>query len=329
MSKKPDFTHLHVHTEFSLLDGMSKIDALMDETKALGMDSIAITDHGALYGTVQFVQAATKRGIKPIIGVETYVARRGMGDKEGKADQQPFHLVLLATSATGYRNLCRLVTDAHLDGMYYKPRIDLEHLAKHSEGLIGLSGCLNGEIARALEVDDWEHARALAGRYGDIFGKDRFYLEVQDHGLPEQKRLNEQLFKLAPEVGLPLVLTNDLHYVKATQQEAHDVLLCIGTASNLETPNRMRFNSGDFYLKSPAQMAALFPDRPELLRNTRVISDAVDFNLPLGQLRMPDVEVPKGESVDSWLRKEAERDLYAAMGALRTQHVSEWIMNSG
>ncbi|MFY8167231.1 MAG: DNA polymerase III subunit alpha, partial [Candidatus Limnocylindrus sp.] len=318
MSKKPDFTHLHVHTEFSLLDGMSKIDALMDETKALGMDSIAITDHGALYGTVQFVQAATKRGIKPIIGVETYVARRGMGDKEGKADQQPFHLVLLATSATGYRNLCRLVTDAHLDGMYYKPRIDLEHLAKYAEGLIGLSGCLNGEIARALEVDDWEHARALAGRYGDIFGKDRFYLEVQDHGLPEQKRLNEQLFKLAPEVGLPLVLTNDLHYVKATQQEAHDVLLCIGTASNLETPNRMRFNSGDFYLKSPAQMAALFPDRPELLRNTRVISDAVDFNLPLGQLSMPHVGVPKGESVDSWLRKEAERGLARRYGTAST-----------
>jgi DNA polymerase-3 subunit alpha len=314
VSKKPDFTHLHVHTEFSLLDGMSKIDALMDETKALGMDSIAITDHGALYGTVQFVQAATKRGIKPIIGVETYVARRGMGDKEGKADQQPFHLVLLATNAVGYRNLCRLVTDAHLDGMYYKPRIDLDHLAKYSEGLIGLSGCLNGEIARALEVDDWEHARALAGRYGDIFGKDRFYLEVQDHGLPEQKRLNEQLFKLAPEVGLPLVLTNDLHYVRAQQREAHDVLLCIGTASNLETPGRMRFNSGEFYLKSPAQMAALFPDRPDLLLNTRAISEAVDFKLTLGQPRMPDVEVPKGETVESWLRKEAERGLLRRYG---------------
>jgi DNA polymerase-3 subunit alpha len=278
------------------------------------MDSIAITDHGALYGTVQFVQAAVKRGIKPIIGVETYVARRGMADKEGKADQQPFHLVLLATNATGYRNLCRLVTDAHLDGMYYKPRIDLDHLAKHSEGLIGLSGCLNGEIARALEVDDWEHARNLAGRYGEIFGKERFYLEVQDHGLPEQKRLNEQLFKLAPEVGLPLVLTNDLHYVRAQQQEAHDVLLCIGTASNLETPGRMRFNSGEFYLKSPAQMATLFPDRPELLLNTRAISEAVDFKLTLGQPRMPDVEVPKGETVESWLRKEAERGLVRRYG---------------
>ena len=295
---------------------MSKIDALMEETKSLGMDSIAITDHGALYGTVQFVQAATKRGIKPIIGVETYVARRGMTDKEGKADQQPFHLVLLAKNATGYRNLCRLITDAHLDGMYYKPRIDLEHLARFSEGLIGLSGCLNGEIARALEVDDWEHARSRAGAYGEIFGKGNFYLEIQNHGLPEQQRLNEQLFRLGPEVGLPLVLTNDLHYVQARQQEAHDVLLCIGTASNLETPGRMRFNSGDFYLKSPAQMAALFPERPDLLRNTRTISDAVDFNLALGQLRMPDVEVPQGETVDSWLRKEAERGLIRRYGTV-------------
>ena len=314
MSKSADFTHLHVHSEFSLLDGMSKIESLLDETQALGMDSIAITDHGALYGTVQFVQAATKRGIKPIIGVETYVARRGMADKEGKADQQPFHLVLLATNATGYRNLCRLVTDAHLDGMYYKPRIDLAHLAKHSEGLIGLSGCLNGEIARALEVDDWAHARDLAGRYGEIFGRGRFYLEVQDHGLPEQRRLNEQLFKLGPEVGLPLVLTNDLHYVHAEQREAHDVLLCIGTATNLETPGRMRFNSGEFYLKSPAQMATLFPDRPDLLSNTRAISESVQFDLELGRPRMPDVDVPKGETVESWLRKEAERGLERRYG---------------
>lgn len=160
MSAKTDFTHLHVHSEFSLLDGMSNLEALMEETKRLGMDSIALTDHGALYGSVQFVQEAKKHGIKPIIGVETYVARRGMRDKEGKADQQPFHLIALATSATGYRNLCRIVTDAHLDGLYYKPRTDHDHLARHAEGLVGLSGCLNGEIARALEVDDWEHARA-------------------------------------------------------------------------------------------------------------------------------------------------------------------------
>ena len=314
MSAKTDFTHLHVHSEFSLLDGMSNLDALMEETKRLGMDSIALTDHGALYGAVQFVQAAKQHGIKPIIGVETYVARRGMRDKEGKADQQPFHLIALATSGTGYRNLCRVVTDAHLDGLYYKPRTDHEHLARHAEGLVGLSGCLNGEIARALEVDDWEHARALAGKYGEIFGKGRFFLEVQDHGLPEQRRLNEQLFRLAPEVGLPLVLTNDLHYVRADQRDAHDVLLCIGTASNLETPGRMKFGSGDFYLKSPEQMASLFPDRPELLNNTRLIAEMVDFNLELGTTRVPDIEVPAGETVETWLTKEAERGLVRRFG---------------
>lgn len=314
MSAKPDFTHLHVHSEFSLLDGMSNLESLMEETKRLGMDSIALTDHGALYGSVQFVQAAKRHGIKPIIGVETYVARRGMRDKEGKADQQPFHLIALATSGTGYRNLCRIVTDAHLDGLYYKPRTDHDHLARHAEGLVGLSGCLNGEIARALEVDDWEHARALAGKYGEIFGKGRFFLEVQDHGLPEQRRLNEQLFRLAPEVGLPLVLTNDLHYVRADQRDAHDVLLCIGTASNLETPGRMKFGSGDFYLKSPEQMAALFPDRPELLKNTRLIAEMVDFNLELGTTRVPDIEVPVGENVETWLTKEAERGLVRRFG---------------
>lgn len=286
----------------------------MEETKRLGMDSIALTDHGALYGAVEFVEQANKHGIKPILGVETYVARRGMRDKEGKADQQPFHLIALATSAAGYRNLCRIVTDAHLDGLYYKPRTDHEHLARHADGLVGLSGCLNGEIARALEVDDWEHARSLAGRYGEIFGKGRFFLEVQDHGLPEQRRLNEQLFRLAREVGLPLVLTNDLHYVHANQRDAHDVLLCIGTASNLETPGRMKFGSGEFYLKSPEQMAALFPERPELLRNTRLIAEMVDFNLELGTLRLPNIEVPAGEDVNTWLRKEAERGLTRRYG---------------
>ena len=192
-----------------------------------------------------------------------------MTDKEGKADSQPFHLVLLATDMTGYRNLCRLVTDAHIDGYYYKPRIDREHLAKHSEGLVGLSACLGGEIPKALEAEDWELARRLAGEYGDIFGKDRFFLELQDHGIPEQRRLNEQLLRLAPETGLPLVVTNDLHYVHQEQHEAHDVLLCVGTGSNLDTPNRMRFEGQEFYLKTAAEMHALFPDQREALLNTR------------------------------------------------------------
>ncbi len=304
-----DFTHLHVHTEFSLLDGLGRINDLVSEASALGFDSLAITDHGALYGAVAFYQAATQRGIKPIIGIETYVARRSMTDREGKADAQPFHLVLLAKNWTGYQNLCRLVTDAHLDGYYYKPRIDHDHLAKHSEGLIGLSACLGGEIPKALEVDDWESARRLAGTYRDILGPDNFYLELQDHGIPLQRRLNEQLLRLAPEVGLRLIASNDLHYVRRTQAEAHDVLLCIGTGSNLDTPNRLRFESQEFYLKSAAEMESLFRDVPEALRNTRRVAEMVDLKMQFGQLRLPHFPVPEGHTVESWLRVECDRGL--------------------
>src|SRR5580765_7257195 len=311
-----DFTHLHVHSEFSLLDGLGRITELVDTAAQLGMDSMAITDHGALYGAVAFYQAARTKGIKPIIGVETYVARRSMTDKEGKADAQPFHLILLAQDLAGYRNLCRLVTDAHIDGYYYKPRIDREHLAKHSEGLIGLSSCLSGEIPKALEVEDWELARSVAGQYGDIFGKDGFFLELQDHGMADQHRLNEQLLRLAPQAGLPLVVTNDLHYVREEQSEAHDVLLCVGTGNNLDTPNRMRFDTHEFYVKSAAQMAALFPDHPEAIANTRRIAEMTDVTLPLGQLRIPHFPVPDGHTVESWLRAECQRGLERRYGTV-------------
>lgn len=311
-----DFVHLHTHSEFSLLDGLGRIDDLVDAAAAHGFDALALTDHGALYGAVAFYQACTAKGIKPIIGVETYVARRSMRDREGKADAQPFHLVLLARNWTGYQNLCRLITDAHLDGYYYKPRIDREHLARHAEGLIGLSACLNGEIPRALAVDDWEAARRLAGEYRDIFGPDGFYLELQDHGLPEQRRLNEQLLRLAPEVDLPLVVTNDLHYVRREQAEAHDVLLCVGTGSNLDTPGRMRFESTEFYLKSAAEMVARFPNLPEAILATRRIAEMCDLTLPLGQLRIPHFPVPEGETVESWLRKECERGLVERYGTV-------------
>src|SRR5437762_3309544 len=258
-----DFTHLHVHSEFSLLDGLGRITDLVDAAAQQGMDSLALTDHGALYGAVAFWPAPTTKGIKPIIGVETAAARRSMTDREGKADAQPFHLILLARDWTGYLNLCRLVTDAHVDGYYDKPRIDREYLAGHAEGLIGLSACLNGEVARALEVDDWQGAKSLAGEYSDILGKDTFFLELQDHGLPEQRRLYEQLMRLAPEAGLPVVVTNDLHYVHRGQAPAQDVLLCVGTASNIDTPGRLKFETDDFYLKSAADMAARFPDQLE------------------------------------------------------------------
>jgi len=309
-----DFTHLHVHSEFSLLDGLGRIGDLVDEAERLGFDSLALTDHGALYGSVAFYQAARAKGIKPIIGVETYVARRSMRDKEGKADAQPFHLSLLATNLVGYRNLCRLVTDAHLEGYYYKPRIDHEHLARYSEGLIGMSACLGGEIPKALEVDDWDLARQLAGTYGDIFGKDRFYLELMDHGMPEQAAMNPKLLRVAQETGLPLVVTNDLHYVHKAQAEAHDLLLCVGTGSNLDTPGRLRFETPEFYLKSTAEMFALFPEQLDAIRATRRIAEMVDLKLPLGQLRIPHFPVPEGETPESWLRKECEAGLARRYG---------------
>ena len=311
-----DFTHLHVHSEFSLLDGLGRIPDLVSQASEQGFDSLAVTDHGALYGAVAFYQACKERHIKPLIGVETYVARRSMGDREGKADAQPYHLILLAKDWNGYRNLCRIVTDAHLDGFYYKPRIDRDYLAKHSEGLIGLSACLNGEIARSLETDDWESARRLAGSYADIFGPDNFYLELQDHGMPEQRRLNEQLIRLAPEVGLPLVATNDLHYVRQSQAEAHDILLCVGTGSNVDTPNRMRFDTQESYLKTAAQMADLFRDQPEAIRNSKRIADMTDLNFTFGQLRLPHFPVPDGFTVEEWLRSECQRGLEARYGSV-------------
>ncbi len=314
-----DFTHLHVHSEFSLLDGLGRITDLVDSAAAQGFDSLALTDHGALYGAVAFYQAAKTKGIKPIIGVETYVARRSMTEKEGKADAQPFHLILLAKDLTGYRNLCRLVTDAHVDGYYYRPRIDHEHLARYAEGLVGLSACLGGEIPRALEIDDWDGARRLAGEYRDILGPDNFFLELQDHGLPEQRVLNEKLLRLGPETGIPLVVTNDLHYVHQHQSEAHDVLLCVGTGNNIDTPGRMRFETDDFWLKSAAQMAALFADQPEAILNSRRIAEMTDLELPLGQLRIPHFPVPDGETAETWLRKECERGLAERYGTVTTE----------
>ena len=314
-----DFTHLHVHSEFSLLDGLGRITDLVEAAAQQGFDSLALTDHGALYGAVAFWQAATSKGIKPIIGVETYVARRSMTDREGKADAQPFHLILLAKDWSGYRNLCRLVTDAHLDGYYYKPRIDREHLARHSEGLVGLSACLGGEIPRALEVDDWDGARRVAGEYAEILGPGNFFLELQDHGMAQQRRLNEQLLRLGPATGLPLVVTNDLHYVHRSQAAAHDVLLCVGTGNNLDTPNRMKFETDDFWLKSAAEMGALFPDQREAILNTKRIAEMCDLTLPLNQLRIPHFPVPEGETAETWLRMECQRGLATRYGTVTAE----------
>jgi DNA polymerase-3 subunit alpha len=311
-----DFVHLHLHTEFSLLDGLGRINDLAEQGSQLGFDAMAITDHGALYGAVAFTQAVSARGIKPIIGIETYIARRSMHDKEGKADSQPFHLVLLAESWEGYQNLCKLATAAHLEGYYYKPRLDHEIIAKYSKGLIAGSACLGGEVAKALEVDDWDLARKVAGMYKDIFGRERFLLELQDHGLPEQIALNPKLIKLGKEVGLDLIVTNDLHYVRREQHEAHDVLLCVGTGNNLDTPGRMRFESSEFYLKSAQEMADLFPDNLDAILRTRAVAEMVDLKLPFGQLRIPSFPVPEGETIETWLRKECNLGLARRYGTV-------------
>jgi DNA polymerase-3 subunit alpha len=311
-----DFVHLHLHSEFSLLDGLGRINELAEQGSQLGFDAMAITDHGALYGAVAFVQAVEAKGMKPIVGVETYVAPRGMRDKQGKADSQPHHLILLAENWDGYQNLCRLITAAHLDGYYYKPRIDHEILAQYSKGLIASSACLGGEVAKALEVDDWELARKVAGEYREIFGKERFFLELQDHGMAEQRALNAKLLRLAPEVGLDLIVTNDLHYVRRDQHEAHDVLLCVGTGSNLDTPGRMRFEGSEFYLKSAVEMASLFPDNLDAIRRTRTIAEMVDMKMPFGQLRIPSFPVPEGETIETWLRKECNAGLARRYGTV-------------
>jgi DNA polymerase-3 subunit alpha len=280
-----------------------------------GMKSLAITDHGAMYGAIEFYQACGRAGIKPIIGVEAYVAPRSHTDKEAKVDANPYHMILLAKDLTGYRNLMTLVTKAHLDGYYYKPRIDKELLAQHSEGLIGTTACLGGEVLKRLADGDERGARQAADEYRSILGRDNFFIEVQDHGVPEQARLHPQLVELARGMGIPMLATNDTHYTVPDQHEAHDLLLCIGTGSNLDTPGRLRFETNEFYLKSPEEMRRLFNgELGEAMDNTLRVAEMVDLKLEFDQLRLPHFPVPDGETAASWLRRECERGLLARYG---------------
>jgi DNA polymerase-3 subunit alpha len=305
-----DFVHLHVHSEFSLLDGLSRTREMTQRAADLGMNSLAVTDHGAMYGAIEFYTAAKAAGIKPIIGIEQYLAPRGMTSKEGKADSDYYHMVLLAKNEVGYRNLLSLTTAAHLDGYYYKPRIDKELLARHSEGLIGTSACLGGEVLRRLAEGDERAAQQAADDYRSILGAENFYIEVQDHGVPEQDRLHPQLVELARGLNIPLLATNDTHYTVPDQHEAHDLLLCIGTGSNLDTAGRLRFETNEFYLKSPADMRRLFRgELPDAMDNTLRVAEQVDLTLEFDQLRLPHFPVPEGETAESWLRKECERGL--------------------
>ncbi|OFX31598.1 MAG: DNA polymerase III subunit alpha [Armatimonadetes bacterium RBG_16_67_12] len=300
----PDpFVHCHLHTEFSLLDGASRIEPLMRAAAGMGMPAIAVTDHGTMYGAVEFYLQARQHGLTPIVGVEAYVAPRRHTDRDPKLDTNPFHLVLLATDAEGYRNLLRLTSIAHLDGFYYKPRVDRELLARHSKGLIALSGCLQGEVTRAILRGDPQEARAVAAAYRDIFGPGNVYLEIQDHGLPEQQRNIRGMREVAHDLDLPLIATNDVHYVHRDEAEAQDALMCIQMNVTLDATNKPRMGeTPEFYLKSPEEMAQRFAEIPQALRSPLEIAGRVNLDLDLGKVKLPHFPVPGGETPDSYLR---------------------------
>ncbi|MBA2634924.1 MAG: DNA polymerase III subunit alpha [Chloroflexi bacterium] len=311
------FVHLHVHSEFSLLDGLSRIGEMTRRVAEQAMPALALTDHGSMYGVIPFYAAAKQAGIKPIIGVEAYVAPRGMADKEGKQDADYHHMILLAKDDVGYRNLLALTTAAHLDGYYYKPRLDKELLARHSAGLIGTSACLGGEVLKRLGQGDEAAAARAADEYRSILGDRNFFIEVQEHGIGEQQRLHPQLVELARKLNIPLVATNDTHYTSPDQYEAHDLLVCIQTASNVDTPGRMRFENNEFYLKSAAQMRRLFNgELPDAMDNTLLIAEQCNVKLDFSGLRLPHFEVPEGETEASWLRKECERGILDRYGTV-------------
>jgi DNA polymerase-3 subunit alpha len=297
------FVHLHTHTEYSLLDGASRIPALVARAAELEMPALAMTDHGVMYGAIHFYKACKDAGIKPIIGCEVYVAPRSRLLREGRVDRDPNHLTLLAANHEGYVNLMKLCTIGQMEGMYYKPRIDKEVLAQHSKGLIALSGCLQGEAASRIVEGDIDGAREAVAAYRDIFGKDRFLLEVQRHDIDKQEQVNLALADFGKEFGLRLCATNDLHYVHRHDSEAHDVLLCLQTGARFNDPNRWRFSSQDFYLKSPDEMLATFSDLPESLASTLDVADMVDLKLKLGATLLPPFDVPDGMTPDQYLRK--------------------------
>jgi DNA polymerase-3 subunit alpha len=291
------FTHLHTHTEYSLLDGMSKIAPLMDRVKALGQEAVAMTDHGALYGAIDFYREATARGIKPIIGVEAYVAPGSRHSRE-RGDSQPYHLVLLARNLEGYKNLIALVTKANLEGYYYKPRIDRELIELHSGGLLALSGCPSAEFHRRVQEGDREGAIAVAKWYREVFDG-HYYLEVQDHGDEKFTRLNPVIADIGKELGIPVVATNDSHYTHPEEAEAHDVLLCIGTNATVNTKDRYRFDGAGYYVKSEAEMLALFPE--EFCRNTQLVADSCDLDLRFDRQLLPEPPVPAGKTSEQYL----------------------------
>ncbi len=293
------FTPLHLHTEYSLLDGSGKVKEMVARAKELGFDSLAITDHGVMYGVIDFYKAAKAAGIKPIIGCEVYVAPGSRFDREQNAgNDRYYHLILLAENNTGYANLSRIVSRSFTEGYYYRPRVDLELLNEYHEGIIALSACLAGEIARHIVRDEPDQAREAAKRYDRIFGHGNFFLELQDHGYPDQKKVNTELLRMHEELDIPLAATNDVHYTRAEDAEAHDILLCVQTGKKLADEDRMRYPGGQFYLKSEEEMRALFPYAEEALENTAAIAERCNVEIEFGKTKLPHYEVPEG--YDSW-----------------------------
>ena len=298
------FVHLHVHTEYSLLDGSNKIKEYVNRVKELGMTAAAITDHGVMFGVIDFYKAARAAGIHPILGCEVYVAPNSRFDREtSHGEDRYYHLVLLAENHQGYQNLMKIVSTGFVEGYYYKPRVDMEILGRYHEGIIALSACLGGEVQRYLLRGLYEEAKEVAYRYEQCFGKGNFFLELQDHGILQQKTVNTQLLRMSQETGIELVVTNDVHYTKAEDWEAHDVLLCLQTGKKLSDENRMRYEGGQFYVKSEEEMKALFPYAKEALLNTQRIADRCHVELEFGVTKLPHFDVPEGYDAWTYLNK--------------------------
>jgi DNA-directed DNA polymerase III PolC len=306
---KNDFVHLHVHSEYSLLDGAQRINDLVRRASELGMDTLALTDHGVMYGAVAFYKACMKHGIKPILGVEAYITAGSLHEKGNRIDQPIYHLILLARDLTGFRNLLKLTSTAHLEGFHYRPRIDMALLAKHVEGVTGLSACLGGHVARLLQDERYEDAKKVALEYKEIF-QGHYYLELQDHGLLEQKQVNQQLIRLSQETEIPLIATNDAHYLHQEDSLVQDILICIGTGKTMDDETRLKMKTDQMYLKSAEQMAALFPHVPEAIANTRRVADSCNVKLTLGESILPSFSpIPDGMTSESYLRQLCEQGL--------------------
>ncbi|HPI77609.1 MAG TPA: DNA polymerase III subunit alpha, partial [bacterium] len=296
-----DFVHLHVHTEYSMLDGASRVSAIVDRAAELGMKSIAMTDHGNMFGAVKFIAAAKKKGIKPLLGCEIYVAPRRRFDKEHPLDRDIFHLLLLIKNKTGYQNLIKMVSLAHTEGFYYKPRVDKELLEKHSEGLIAMSACLGGEVPSFILRGQTDEARKRAQWHRDVFGEENYFLEIMDHGLEEQSKANAGLIDLSRELSIPLVATNDSHYLQPEDALVQDVMMCVQEGKTLDDANRLSFESKEFYLKSAREMMDVFADRPEALAITAEIAERCEFSFESNRPILPHFEVEGGKTDKEYL----------------------------